>query len=195
MIESWLFVFTVVMVLLIPDIHHTSIASSTHQQGILKTLTFIPTEILGYLYGISFWALMIHLSLPTWPMLLHILQIGSMFYMFWLASRLWNISVLEKRSFKYPPLKSKYIFLTILKNPKTVLFAVGIFPFETWNSFDNYILVFTVFFLSLTFCRLFGLYLTRTLLSGRLLSTNANHFYKGSALLLMLGVLPIFFDF
>ena len=118
MIESWLFVFAVIMVLLIPDSSNAMLANSAHQQGILKTLKFIPIGILSYFYGISLWALIVHLGLPVWPVLLHILHVCSGMYVIWLASRLWKISQLEKHRLKYPELKSKHIFLTILKNPK-----------------------------------------------------------------------------
>lgn len=195
MIESWLFIFAVIMVLFIPDSSNAILANSAHQQGILKTLTFIPIEILGYFYGISLWALIVHLSLPVWPVLLHILHVGSVLYILWLASRLWKSSQLERYHLRYPQLKSKHLFLTILKNPKTILFAVGIFPFETWDSFENYILVFAVFFLCLIFCSLFGMYFRRTLWLEKFRGINANHYYKGSAMLLMIGMLPVFFDF
>lgn len=195
MIESWLFVFAIIMVLLIPDSSNAMLANSAHQQGILKTLKFIPIGILSYFYGISLWALIVHLGLPIWPVLLHILHVCSGLYVIWLASHLWKISQLEKHRLKYPELKSKHIFLTILKNPKTILFAIGIFPFETWDSFENYVWVLAVFCACLALCSLFWMYFGRDLLSGKIKGMSANHYYKGSALLLMFGMLPVFFDF
>jgi len=61
MIESWFFVLAMLAVLLIPGPTNALLASATHQQGAFKTIIFIPIEWLGYVYGISLWALFIHL--------------------------------------------------------------------------------------------------------------------------------------
>ena len=77
MIESWLFTLAVIAVLMIPGPTNALLASSAHQQGIAKTSLFIPTQLLGYLYAISLWALFIHLCSPTWPHLITILHFFS----------------------------------------------------------------------------------------------------------------------
>jgi len=194
-IESWFFIFAVVMVLLVPDSSNAILANSAHQHGILKTLKFLPIGILSYFYGISLWALIVHLGLPVWPVLLHILHVCSGLYVICLACHLWKISQLEEHHLKFLELKSKHIFLTILKNPKTILFSIGIFPFKTWDSFENYIWVLIVFCVCWIFCSLFWMYFGRDLLSGKIRGISANHYYKGSALLLMFGMLPVFFGF
>ena len=77
MIESWFFVLAMIAVLLIPGPTNALLASSTHQQGVLKTLSYIPVEWLGYIYGIGLWALFIHLFDPIWPALIIILHVCS----------------------------------------------------------------------------------------------------------------------
>jgi len=195
MIGSWFFIFAIVAVLLIPGPSNAFLANVAHHQGPLKSLKLIPIEILGYVYGISLWALIIHLSMPTWPMLLHILHFISALYVIWLAFHLWKSTHLEKQRQSYPDLKPRQLFLSILKNPKTILFAVGIFPAETWNSFENYAVVFGIFILCLIPSTLFWIYFGRALLAGEWYGLNANQLYKGSALLLVLCMLPMIFQF
>ena len=195
MIESWLFIFAMFAVLLIPGPTNALLASAAHHQGVTKTFRLIPTQLLGYVYGISLWSLLIHLSMPTWPMLIHILHVASMIYVLWLAFHLWKSSNLEKHSQRHQQLKPQHLFLATLKNPKVVLFAAGIFPIETWDSFANYALVLGVFCLCLIPCAIFWIYFGRKLLAGDLRGMRADQLYKGSAMLLMLCMLPVFFRF
>ena len=96
MIDSWFFVLAMIAVLLIPGPTNALLASSTHQQGVLKTLSYIPVEWLGYIYGIGLWALFIHLFDPIWPALIIILHVCSVAYVLWLAFHLWKSSHLQK---------------------------------------------------------------------------------------------------
>jgi len=195
MIESWLFIFAVFMVLIVPDSRNVILADSAYQQGVWKALKFIPIEVLSYFYGISFWALILHLGLPVWPLFLHILHLASVLYVIWWVRHLWQISSMEPFYLKRAKPKSTHIFLTILKNPKTILFSSGIFPFETWSSFENYIGVLTIFCICFVICSLFWMCFGRNLLLGKIRGVSANHYYKGSALLLILGISPIFLSF
>jgi len=88
MIESWFFVLAMLAVLLIPGPTNALLATAAHSQGLSKAFWLIPMEWLGYAYGISFWAVFIHLAAPVWPALLLILHITSVAYVFWMAFRL-----------------------------------------------------------------------------------------------------------
>lgn len=195
MIESWLFIFAVLAVLLIPGPSNAFLANAAHQKGISKSVMLIPVLILGYAYGISLWALFIHLSMPTWPLLSHILHFVSAIYVIWLAFGLWKSADLQKHHKTITELKPHQLFISILKNPKTILFAAGIFPVETWNSVDNYAMVFAAFMLCLIPVALFWIYYGRALLAGEFRGLTADQLYKGSAMLLMLCMLPVFIDF
>lgn len=195
MIESWLFIFAMLAVLLIPGPTNALLASAAHHQGVSKAFHLIPAQLFGYVYGISLWALLIHLSMPTWPMLMHILHLASAVYVLWLAFHLWKTSHLEKHSQHYQNIKPQQLFLSTLKNPKAILFAAGIFPVETWNSFESYALVLGVFCLCLIPCAVFWLCFGRALLNGNIKGLNADLLYKGSAMLLMLCMLPVIFRF
>ena len=142
MIESWLFVLAMIAVLMIPGPTNALLASSAHQQGLAKTSLLVPAELFGYFYAINLWALLIHLSTPTWPYLIDLLHALSAVYVFWLAFHLWKSSHLEKHNQRFTSIRPKQLFFSTLKNPKAVLFAAGIFPYEAWDNPTNFFLVF-----------------------------------------------------
>jgi threonine/homoserine/homoserine lactone efflux protein len=195
MVESWLYIFAVVAVLLIPGPTNALLASAAHHQGIFKALYFVPLELLGYIYGISIWALLVHLTMPIWPMLIHILHIVSAGYVIWMAFHLWKASHLKQLSQRNVLLSRRQLFKSTLKNPKSILFAVGIFPAWTWDSIPNYFLVLGVFSLCLIPCALFWMYFGKKLLAGNQTVVSADRLYKGTAVLLMFSMLPVIVGF
>lgn len=195
MIESWFFVLAMIAVLLIPGPTNALLASAAHHQGIAKTASFIPAEWLGYLYGISFWALFIHLGQPIWPALMPILHLASALYVIWLAFNLWKSSHLQRHSQNHKSIRPKQVFFSTLKNPKSLLFAAGIFPLETWDSLENTVMVMAVFSLVLFPVAWFWMVFGRALLAGHIKGLTADHLYKGSAMLLVVCMLPVIFRF
>ncbi|APR71727.1 MULTISPECIES: LysE family translocator [Acinetobacter] len=193
MIESWFFVLAMLAVLLIPGPTNAMLASATHQQGVPKTLVFIPVEWLGYIYGISLWALFIHLFEPIWPAFDVMLHIGSLLYVLWMAFHLWKSSHLQKHDQRHQHIRPTQLFVSTLKNPKTVLLAAGIFPAEAWNSVQNAAIVFTIFSLILIPVSIFWMVFGRALLTGSFAGIKADHLYKGSAMLLIICMLPMVF--
>lgn len=195
MIESWLFVLAMMAVLITPGPSNALLASSAHQQGMAKTIVLVPAELMGYFYAINIWALIIHLSAPVWPNLIHILHFLSIVYVLWLAFHLWKSAHLQQHNQKHPSIQPRELFLTSLKNPKAILFAAGIFPLETWNSPLNFVMVFTVFALVLLPVALFWMSFGRAILSGQNQKIKADLLYKGSALMLILCMFPVVFRF
>ena len=191
MIENWFFVVAICAVLLIPGSANALLASSAYQQGIAKTIHLIPAEILGYLYGIAMWALFIHLSMPIWPNLMHWLHFISAIYVMWLAFNLWKSSQLKKQSQLNLLFKPSKVFIHTLKNPKVILLTVGVLPVETWDSLGSYVFIMGIVCLSLLPCALFWMYFGRALLAGKLKRISTDQIYKGSALLLMICMLPV----
>ncbi|KAB0625181.1 threonine transporter RhtB [Acinetobacter gandensis] len=195
MIESWLFVLAMMAVLMTPGPSNALLASSAHQQGMAKTIVLVPAELMGYFYAINIWALIIHLSAPVWPNLIHILHFLSIVYVLWLAFHLWKSAHLQQHNQKHPSIQPRELFLTSLKNPKAILFAAGIFPLETWNSPLNFVMVFAVFALVLLPVALFWMSFGRAILSGQNQKIKADLLYKGSALMLILCMFPVVFRF
>ncbi|MCL6231158.1 LysE family translocator [Acinetobacter amyesii] len=195
MIESWLFVFAMIAVMMTPGPSNALMASSAHQQGIAKTCMLIPAELLGYFYAINLWALIIHLSAPVWPNLIHLLHFLSIAYVLWLAFHLWKSTHLHQYNQKHPSIQPRELFISSLKNPKALLFAAGIFPIETWVSPLNFILVFAVFSVVLLPVSLFWMSFGRTILAGKTQKIKADLLYKGSALMLILCMFPVVLRF
>ena len=195
MIENWFFVLGIVAVLLIPGPTNAMLASSAHHQGTAKTLSCVPAEWLGYLYAIALWSLFIHLTQPIWPALVPILHAVSAIYVVWLAFGLWKSTYLEKYSQNNLIIRPKQIFFSTLKNPKPLLFAVGIFPEETWSSAQNTIIVLGIFSLVLFPMAGLWVFFGRILLSNQVKSIRADLIYKGSALLLIICMLPVIFGY
>ena len=195
MIESWLFVLAMIAVLMIPGPTNALLASSAHQQGLAKTSLLVPAELFGYFYAINLWALLIHLSTPTWPYLIDLLQALSTVYVFWLAFHLWKSSHLEKHNQRFTSIRPKQLFFSTLKNPKAVLFAAGIFPYEAWDNPTNFFLVFAVFSLVLLPTALFWMSFGRAILSGESKQIKADLLYKGSAMLLVVCMFPVILRF
>jgi threonine/homoserine/homoserine lactone efflux protein len=191
MIESWLFVLAVIAVLMIPGPTNALLASSAHQKGLAKTSLFIPAELLGYFYAINLWALFIHLCSPTWPHLINLLHLLSALYVFWLAFHLWKTSHLEEHSQRYQSIRPRQLFFSTLKNPKALLFAAGVLPPETWHNPSNFIFVFAVFGLVLLPTVMFWMSFGRAILAGQSKQIKADLLYKGSAMLLLLCMLPV----
>ena len=195
MIESWLFVFAMIAVFLIPGPTNALLASSAHQQGIPKTSLLIPAELLGYIYAISLWSLFIHLTHPVWPHLITLLHVLSALYVFWIAFHLWKSTHLQSHHQKHPHIRPHQLFFSTLKNPKALLFAAGILPLEMWNSSLNAGLVFLVFSLILIPVALFWMAFGKAILAGNLKQIKADHLYKGSAMLLIICMLPVVIRF
>ena len=195
MVENWLFIFAVIAVLLIPGPTNALLASSAHHQGLPKTFSLIPIQLMGYVYGISLWSLFMHLSMPIWPLLNVILHVVGAAYVMWLAFHLWKTDHLEQYSKQHTSLSRSQLFKTTLKNPKSLLFAAGIFPEWTWDSVQDYGFVIGVFCLIMIPCASVWIYFGRQVLKQEMKGVTADRLYKGSAMLLMLSMLPVFVGF
>jgi len=68
-------------------------------------------------------------------------------------------------------------------------------PLETWGNSTNFILVFAVFSLVLLPCALFWMSFGRAILSGDTKQIKADLLYKGSAMMLVLCMLPVLIRF
>ena len=191
MIESWVFVLAVIAVLMIPGPTNALLASSAHQQGTAKTSLFIPAELLGYFYAINVWALLIHLCGPVWPNFIHVLHFCSAIYVLWMTFHLWKTSDLEKHSQRHHSIRPRQLFFSTFKNPKALLFAAGVLPIETWDNPSNFILVFVVFSLVLLPTAVFWMSFGRAILAGQSKQIKADLLYKGSAMLLIMCMLPV----
>lgn len=191
MLENWFFLVAVFAVLMIPGPTNALLASSAHQQGIAKTSFYIPMQLFGYLYAINLWALFIHLMQPFWPKINLILHVASSIYSVIWAFYLWKAKHLQRHSQQHQSIQPYELFFATLKNPKALLFAAGIFPLQTWDDPQRAMLVFACFSVLLIPPAVFWMCFGRALLDPENSPKNADRLYKGSAVLLMVCVLPV----
>lgn len=191
MIESWLFLLPVIVVLMIPGSGNAMVASSAHQHGQAKTSLYIPVILLGYFYAINVWALLIHLASPIWPNFAALVHVLSAVYMGWMTLQLLKTDQLHKHNKKHPLVKPWHMFAVTLKNPKASLFAAGIFPSSTWDNPTNFILVFAAFSLVTLPVFAFWMAFGQAVLSGQSKKIKTDLIYKGSALFLLLCLIPL----
>lgn len=195
MIENWLFVLAIIAVLMIPGIGNASLASSAHQLGKAKTSLLIPAILLGYLYAMNAWALLIHLLSPTWPSFQTVVHLLSSVCVGWMTFRLYKVKHLEKHQRNYPLIRPWQMFFTTLKNPKAALITAGILPQTTWDSPSHFLMVFTVFGLVVLPVAAFWMVYGQTLLSNQSKKIKADLIFKGSALFLLLCLIPLVLHF
>lgn len=191
MIENWLFVLALIAVLMIPGPTNALLASSAHHHGTWQTVRLIPAQLFGYLYGIGLWGLLVHLADPVWPALTSVLHIFGIAYVLWLALRLWKTKHLQAHSQKYNHIRPQQLFWGSLKNPKAILISTGILPLHTWESVTAYAWVMLAFSAIMIPSALFWIFFGKGILEGRMRGLNADQVYKGSAMLLLLCMLPI----
>ena len=191
MLENWFFLVAVFAVLMIPGPTNALLVSSAHQQGIAKTMRYLPMQLFGYLYAINLWALFIHLMQPFWPKIGLILHVLSSIYTVIWAFYLWKAKHLQKHSQQHQAIKPYQLFFATLKNPKALLFAAGIFPMQTWDHPQQAMTVFACFSVLLIPPALFWMCFGRALLDPESSPKNADRLYKGSAILLVVCVLPV----
>ena len=195
MIENWLFIVAIIAVLMIPGMGNALVASSAHQLGKAKTSVFIPAILMGYLYAINVWALIIHLMSPTWPNFQGFVHVLSSIFVGWMTFRLYKIKQLEKHNRNHPSIHPWQMFFTTLRNPKAALIAAGILPNSTWDNPTNFMLVFIAFSLSVIPVAIFWMVYGQALLSNQSSKIKADHLYKGSALFLLLCLIPLILHF
>ena len=176
---------------MIPGPANALVASAAYQQGKLKTSLYIPVILIGYLYAINGWALLIHLFSPIWPSFQELLHVLSAIGVGWMTFRLFKAQQLEQYNQTHPQIRPWQMFKGTLKNPKAALLAAGILPLSTWQSPSNFILVFAIFALVALLVALFWIVFGQAILAGESAKRKADLIYKGSALFLLLCLLPL----
>lgn len=191
MIENWLFVFATIAVLMIPGPANALVASSAYQQGTAKTSLYIPVILVGYLYAINGWALLVHLFSPIWPSFQELVHVLSAIGVGWMTFHLFKARQLEQYNQSHPQIRPWQMFKGTLKNPKAALLATGILPLSTWESPSNFVLVFAIFTGIALLVALFWMIFGQAILAGESAKRKADLIYKGSALLLLLCLVPL----
>lgn len=191
MIENWLFVLAILAVLMIPGPANAMVASSAYQHGPLKTSLYIPAILVGYLYAINAWALLIHLFSPIWPGFRGVVHVLSLIWVGWMTFHFYQAQQLQQYNKGHPHLHPWKMFRITLKNPKAALLAAGILPTATWQSPVNFLLVFAAFIAVAVPVTFFWIYFGQALLANQLKRISNKLIYKITLLLLLLCLIPV----
>ncbi len=144
MIESWIFLGLVITILLTPGPTNTLLAASGIQVGFKRSMILIPAEAAGYVCAITLWGSVLSILAQQWPIMPSLLKLGSVSYILWLATRLWRASNIKDVSLQQT-INAKQMFVATFLNPKALLFALTIFPTNTWINVGNYLSVILAF--------------------------------------------------
>lgn len=144
MIESWIFLGLVITILLTPGPTNTLLAASGIQVGFKRSMILIPAEAAGYVCAITLWGSVLSILAQQWPIMPSLLKLVSVSYILWLATRLWRASNIKDVSLQQT-INAKQMFVATFLNPKALLFALTIFPTNTWINVGNYLSVILAF--------------------------------------------------
>ena len=127
-----LFALTVLAILATPGPTNTLLATAGAASGMRRALPLIPAEAAGYLIAILTLGLLLGPLVAASPALGMALRLVVGLYLLSLAWRLWQgANVLT--SANTPIITPTRIFTTTLLNPKAIIFALGVVPFEAAN--------------------------------------------------------------
>lgn len=184
------FLFALFAVFLIPGKTNVLLAHTAHHKGIISALALLPAEYLGYFYAIGLWSLFIHTTTPYWTRFDEVLHVFSIGYVLWVSLKLWKTDSLEKRTIPMNKLSSTAVFYATLRNPKAILFTVGIFPSSVWFSTNNYLMMMLVFGVVMIPSGLFWIVFGKTqLMKGE--GKHTRYLHQMSAFLLILCTIPV----
>ena len=140
-IRDWSFFLVIATILLTPGPTNTLLATAGIQAGLRHSWRLIPAECLGYLIATTIWGALLEALVREAPWLMLTVQLLSALYLTKLGWNLWTYASLRTESSHPPTIARKQLFLATLLNPKAVIFALTLFPAQTWMSAGNYVSV------------------------------------------------------
>jgi threonine/homoserine/homoserine lactone efflux protein len=137
-VNDWSFLFVISIILLTPGPTNTLLASAGISAGLRRSVSLLPFECLGYLCATSLWGLVLNTVVDDYPVVINGIKIISGLYIARLGWNLWHQMALSPEDAQLPSVRPPQLFLTTLLNPKAVIFAMALFPVQTWLSVSNY---------------------------------------------------------
>lgn len=81
---------------------------------------------------------MLNTVVDDYPVVINGIKIISGLYIARLGWNLWHQMALSPEDAQLPSVRPPQLFLATLLNPKAVIFAMALFPVQTWLSVSNY---------------------------------------------------------
>lgn len=137
-IADWSFLAVVVTILLTPGPTNTLLAASGATSGWRSSITLIPLECLGYLLATTLWGGLLRQLLAEQPLLLNAIKLVSAIYIAKLGMDLFRGALVNPDNAHAPAIGGLQLLVATLLNPKAAVFALAIFPLQTWDGLGNY---------------------------------------------------------
>ena len=137
-VNDWSFLLVIATILLTPGPTNTLLASSGISQGLRRSAPLLSFECLGYVCATSLWGLVLNTTMQDYPFVINIIKVVSGLYIARLGLRLWAQAGHDAALEQMAAVKPSELFVATLLNPKAVIFAMVLFPVQTWLSVSNY---------------------------------------------------------
>jgi threonine/homoserine/homoserine lactone efflux protein len=125
--DPTLFVLTVLLILGTPGPTNTLLATGGGTVGFRRALPLVAAEAIGYLISILTIGLVVRPVIASMPAVAVGLQLAVGAYLIRLAAKLWQHETIDLAA---APVTARQVFLITLVNPKAMIFALGVIPFE-----------------------------------------------------------------
>lgn len=137
-VNDWSFLLVIATILLTPGPTNTLLASSGISQGLRRSAPLLSFECLGYVCATSIWGLVLNTTMHDYPFVINIIKVVSGLYIAKLGLRLWYQARRDPLQELLVSVRPLELFIATLLNPKAVIFAMALFPMQTWLSVSNY---------------------------------------------------------
>jgi len=137
-VNDWSFLLVIATILLTPGPTNTLLASSGISQGLRRSAPLLSFECLGYVCATSIWGLVLNTTMHDYPFVINLIKVVSGLYIAKLGLRLWYQARRDPLQELLVSVKPLELFIATLLNPKAVIFAMALFPVQTWLSVSNY---------------------------------------------------------
>ena len=137
-VNDWSFLLVIATILLTPGPTNTLLASSGISQGLRRSAPLLSFECLGYVCATSLWGLVLNTTMHDYPFVINIIKVVSGLYIGKLGLRLWYQARRDPLQELLVSVRPLELFIATLLNPKAVIFAMALFPVQTWLSVSNY---------------------------------------------------------
>lgn len=183
-IRDWSFFAVIATLLLTPGPTNTLLATAGIRAGLRRSWGLIPAECLGYGIATTAWGLLLHTVVLRSPWWVPGIQLLSGLYIAKLGWELWACASLQPGNSQVPLIGRRQLLLATLLNPKAVIFALALFPAQTWVSAVNYASVMGGFAVLVAVIGTLWMALGAWLMGGRIAWLQPRHFQRGAALAL-----------
>lgn len=183
-IRDWSFLVVIATVLLTPGPTNTLLAAAGIRAGLRSSWSLIPAECLGYLLATTVWGALLQTVVRETPWLVHVIQLVSGLYIAKLGWELWAYASLQPDNSQVPAIGRRQLLVATLLNPKALIFALTLFPAQTWMSASNYASVMGGFSLLVALIGSLWIAFGAFLMGGRIAWLQPRHFQRGAALVL-----------